>query len=873
MKQLLLLFCGLISFQFASATGHTVSIVSSSNVTCNGLCNGSATATVSGGVGPFAYSWNSTPVQTTATAINLCAGSYTVTVTDNSDMSTATAVVVISQPSPMTNTAFPGGPFCPGSCTTIISSTTGGTGPYTYLWTPSFGLVSPTVQNPTACLSGAMTYTLTSTDINGCTANTVVTVVASLPIFASFTVTSTPCGLCNGGIVCTPSGGSAPYTYSWTGPSGFVSTVASPSSLCAGTYTVNVTDANGCSYTGSATVNSTGGPTVVMDTLINLNCLGASSGTIGVHATGGTGTYTYLWSPGGQTTPTVTGLAPGIYSVTVSDGSGCDGYASYTIVNTTSLYPNISTTPANCSPIGTATAFPYGGTAPFSYLWSDGQTTPTATGLAGGIYSVTITDSLGCAISAYADVSAGCYNVLKGKVYNDANSNCIQDVGEVGLPGRVVHDVGGVGYAYTDVNGDYTMLTANMNPTVYAGAYGYPTGFFTPTCPATGSTTLSFSTPGDTLSNVNFGFYADTNYTNLVIHPGWTTSNPGYPKTYWICYYNNSPGPRNATLRFVYDSTLQFVSTTGGGVHYPATHTIEWNLTALAPATFWDWASRPIITFNVPPTALPGDSLQSYFEILPIAGDAYPSDNTMLSNEPITGSHDPNSKSVMPKGYGPQGYILASDSVLTYTVHFQNNGNDTARIVVVKDTLSSYLDPMTIVPGAASHPYTFELGSAGAMTFRFDNIQLPDSTSDEPGSNGYFNYSVHIRPGTPIGTVINNTASIYFDFNEAVVTNTTVNTLYQPMATAIDADVNSAAQVLVYPNPFSTTSTVVIRDVNANAVYHYELRDVLGKIVQEQTNIHGSQFEISRRGLENGIYFYTVKDAGGLVGQGKLLIK
>jgi uncharacterized repeat protein (TIGR01451 family) len=262
--------------------------------------------------------------------------------------------------------------------------------------------------------------------------------------------------------------------------------------------------------------------------------------------------------------------------------------------------------------------------------------------------------------------------------------------------------------------------------------------------------------------------------------------------------------------------------------------------------------------------------LHSYFEIAPIA-DAYPANNTLTSVETVLGCRDPNSKLVIPQGTGPYGDIFQSDSVLTYTIHFQNNGNDTAHFVVVTDTLSSFLDPATVVPGASSHPYTFDLSGEGIMNFRFDNIMLPDSLTDEPASNGYFNYTVKVKTGTPIGSVINNTANIYFDFNEAVVTNTTVNRIVDITAGIATTSINSA--VKVYPNPFTDNTTFVIQSDKLNETYSFELTDVLGKNVRSINGISEKQFQVSRNGLQNGIYFYKIYSSESIVGIGKLIIK
>jgi hypothetical protein len=839
------------------------------HVTCFGMSNGSVSATVSGGTGPFGYLW-SPGGQTTATISGLVAGTYSVAVTDSSDMSVVSNNITITEP-PQIFAAASSGTTCPGSCVGIVSTATGGTPPYTYMWTPSNFLSNAYIWNPVSCPPTTQTYTLMVADMNGCLHTSTTTVFVSTTLAATLTPTSTPCGSCNGSITANVTGGSGSYTYSWSGPGGFTSTLQNPTSLCDGIYTLTVGDGSGCFITETTIVNGTGGPTITLDSISHVTCSGSFYGSLGITASGGTAPYSYTWS-NGTTTPAINMLSPGTYSVTVTDASGCDAYATYSIVNSSTIYAYAGSTSANCSSNGTATAFVYSGVPPYTFQWDDplSQTTATATNLAAGSYNFVVTDASGCTASGWVTVMSTCHNVIKGRVYDDANSNCVQDAGEPGIAGRsvVASTGGGSTYGWTDVNGDYTIFTTAMNPTITV-YNGYTPSYMSPTCPASGSLSVTVPSLGDTVLNNNFGYFQDPSYFDLVIHPGWSQSNPGFQKTYWICYYNASPTPQNATIRFVYDPVLVFVSATMGGVHNASTHTIEWNYTALAPATIWDWAARPIITFNVPASVPITANLSSYFEILPVTGDAYPYDNTLTSNEPVTGSHDPNAKEVMPAGYGATGNILPTDTLLHYKIHFQNNGNDTAYTVVVKDTLSSYLDPASIVPGAASHPYTFDLSAAGVLTFRFDAIMLPDSISDYYGSMGNFEYDIKVKPGMPLGTVIENTAHIYFDFNEAVVTNTTVNTI--SLSTGSGEDLDNDHGVTVYPNPFSDQAIFSTKDIKAP--YNFELKNVLGQTVRSITGISGKEFSLLRSELEAGIYFYTISTDQGPKASGKVIIR
>ncbi len=218
--------------------------VASTNVTCNGACDGTASVIVTGGTRPYTYLWcNGSTVNS---AYGFCPGSCTVTVTDNNGCE-AIDTVVITEPPPINFSFIGTNASCYGSCDANIccNSLVGGSPPYTYLWTPS-GITS-------ACLSSACagSYSLCVIDVNGCmTCNTViVNGPPPIQVFASITNASCPT-CCDGDILLNPSGGSAPFVINYTsGPT------PSPNAYCSGTYNYCVTDANGCSYCDSATVS------------------------------------------------------------------------------------------------------------------------------------------------------------------------------------------------------------------------------------------------------------------------------------------------------------------------------------------------------------------------------------------------------------------------------------------------------------------------------------------------------------------------------------------------------------------------------------------------------------------------------------------
>ncbi|HTA27671.1 MAG TPA: PKD domain-containing protein, partial [Bacteroidia bacterium] len=369
------------------------------NASC-GLSNGSATAIVSGGTSPYTYLW--TPGnQTTVSVSGLSAGTYTLTVKDATGCITAIdSVTITSNTLTVAANATGNEPCfgnCAGSAATVI---TGGVAPFTYAWTPTGGT------NSTANSLCAGTYTCVVSDKNGCTGTATVTITQ--PPLLTATITSSTNALCNatniGSATVTAAGGTLPYTYFWN-PS--AQTTATASGLSGGTYTITVTDNNGCTATASVTIIQTPPVTATITSSSNVLCSGGNNGSATVSVGGGTPSYTYLWTPTGQTNATATGLTAGSYTVTVTDANGCTATASVTITQPAPVATTITFTQATCNlPNGTSTVVVTGGTPNYTYLWNpSAETTATATGLAAGTYSVVVTDANGCTATATVNVT------------------------------------------------------------------------------------------------------------------------------------------------------------------------------------------------------------------------------------------------------------------------------------------------------------------------------------------------------------------------------------------------------------------------------------------------------------------------------------
>ncbi|MCB9234744.1 MAG: PKD domain-containing protein [Bacteroidia bacterium] len=379
------------SVTISALAGPTASISGSSNATC-GLNNGTATATQSGGTGPFTYAWNTTPVQATATANGLAAGNYTVTVTDANSCTSTASVTIGSVTPPQVSVTGIGNANCGNNNGTATAVVTGGTGPFSFLWN-----TSPAQTTATASGLAPGNYQVTVTDANNCQATASITIGSSggpSAVISGFS--DAPCGQAAGAASVLVSGGTGPYSYSWnTSP---VQTSPTAVGLIPGSYTVTVTDFNGCMTTATATIGNIPGPSLSLALWQDVTCNGGGDGTATVIATGGTGPYNYIWNTTPvQNTSTAILLTAGTYECYVTDLKGCKDTLSVTISEPPALVVTISTTPETPGQNdGTATANASGGIPPYTYLWNNGQTTATATGLSAGVYTCTVLDSAGC---------------------------------------------------------------------------------------------------------------------------------------------------------------------------------------------------------------------------------------------------------------------------------------------------------------------------------------------------------------------------------------------------------------------------------------------------------------------------------------------
>ncbi len=837
-------------------SAQTINIYNSSNInftinsTQANCTNGTATvAGFTGGTAPYSILWSN--AATSASITGLTMGVYGATVTDANGCYTKKNVYVSQSKNIGTNMVS-----TPATCVqnngSVTSFGSGGVPPYSYLWNNS-----ATTQSISGLAPGI--YAVKVTDANGCIGTGNRYVSSSTPVNVTYTTVASSCTSPTGSATLNISGGTTPYSVQWyTFPAQTGNTAIG---LPAGLYSFKVTDAVGCVRTGTVTIPPVNVISLAMTT-VNATCT-QSNGSISVTPTGGTAPYSYVWS-NTATTSSVTGLATGQYWVNVTDNAGCTVKKYQNVSASSPISLGIVTSPASClySSNGTATATASGGTAPYSYLWNNSGTGPNINGLKRGSYTVDVTDAVGCKARAYTYVNYNpnnnsCYCTITGVVYNDLNANCTQDGGEQGIPNIQVH-CSGYGYAYTNANGVYSFKVPTGTYTITETVLGY---YPLASCQAN-SIVVNATAGANCTHTVNFANTVNPIH-DMYIHTwNYNCAVPGYTYKQIVLVKNNGT-VTEGSVAAGYKSDGQILTPvfspsgmfTGSGTQY----NIGGTTLSLAPGVTQHFLVNYNMPANIPlNTSLVFKDTTAYTS--PMSNwlnDYSPWNNVNYHNPVVVGSYDPNFKEVSPKGNGPTGVITRNDTTLEYMVHFQNLGTYKAQNIYILDTLDADLDWQTMTPVYQSHKCEITMDENGVIRFQFDNIDLPAEINDEPGSHGLVTYTVKTKKGLPIGTQFKNSAAIYFDFNEPVITNTTTNTLGE--LSVEEARKTDNGKVSVYPNPTHDIFTVRIKEGN------YQLLKVINTLgqVYATERVIGNETRIDLSAATPGIYFIILQGSEG----------
>lgn len=335
------------------------------------------------------------------------------------------------------------------------------------------------------------------------------------------------------------------------------------------------------------------------------------------------------------------------------------------------------------------------------------------------------------------------------------------------------------------------------------------------------------------------------NDVNISIFP-LSQARPGFDATYRIVYKNVGTEQLSGTISFDYNSAMLNVLGASETISNQTANTLTFNYSDLN-----SYESRSIdVNVNVlpPPTVNIDDVIFLEATINPVSGDFTEEDNVFSFNQTVIGSFDPNDITCLE---GDEVLIDDSDKYLHYLIRFQNTGTASAINVRVDNVLDDRLDWNTLQIETTSHINRVEIKDGNQLSFIFSGINLPDSTSDEPNSHGFIAYKIKPKSTVLEGDFVYNTADIYFDFNEPIVTNTATTEFVG--ALSIEEFVSSI--FTVYPNP--TAGEINIQ--SKSPVIKIDIFNNLGQ--QILTQDHAEKVDLSK--VRFGIYFMTIQDANG----------
>lgn len=855
-------------------------------ITCgNDLNSGGLIVTISGGIPPYQYQWSTGA--TTPVISNLGPGTYHITVVDSNGCTAEWEGTVAPPSTPAIQfnaTVVPTG--CGIYYVNINPS--GGVPPYAFSWSNG-----STVQNQVGLTQG--TYQLIITDAQGCIADTAFVLLPQAPYMTSYVDN------CDGSLEIGIAGGVPPYTYEWSGPppNNVVSTSPVLSGVPPGVYILKVTDAVGCMgiFTG------------VINTLPNVSVYSCNN-TLTALPTGGN-SYTFTWAPttglscGNCPNPSFDVQNPTTYTVTITNEYGCIAVDSITVgtgIDNCPAYiggkvykdedPDctfnnddfglenwiVKAEKPGASFYGTSNAdgnylilvdtgdYVVSVTPPASY-WDLCQNNIPVTAVLADTQTVdfpayNLYNCPALTVDIGTDLLRRCMvNKYTVNYCNDGPVDATDATVVITLDPLFSYFASEIPLASQNGN----ELTFNLG-TVASGQCDH---FWV-------RVTLSCSAMLGQTHCIEAHIFPDTICDP--VSPLWDGSDI---EVNAVCHNDSiffnirNTGSGNMTEQRQYfvveDQILLMMAPFQLNAGQETSFVLEPQGATMRmeaeQSPFHPGASQPSVTVE----GCGGGSGQVSLGLV----NQFPPDDMDpfidIDCRQNVGSYDPNDKQGFPEGYGDMHYIKRNTD-LEYLIRFQNTGTDTAFRVVVLDTLSNFLDITSIHPGAASHPYDFDIVGRGVLKFTFDNILLPDSTVNEEESHGFVKFRISQLQDLPLGSEITNTAAIYFDFNEPVITNQTIHRVNEGFITVVNTNsISENVQLKVYPNPFSDWTRFELEGVDAtNAllmVYDTYGRTVLQRVFDQ------NQLLLNSAELSSGLYFYQVRLGGKVVNNGKMVRK
>ncbi|MEZ4773671.1 MAG: FG-GAP-like repeat-containing protein [Bacteroidia bacterium] len=279
-----------------------------------------------------------------------------------------------------------------------------------------------------------------------------------------------------------------------------------------------------------------------------------------------------------------------------------------------------------------------------------------------------------------------------------------------------------------------------------------------------------------------------------------------------------------------------------------------------------------VLTDSVKPEAVFGSFITTTASIFAAEADCDSIDNISASTDEVVGSYDPNDKQVWPKGYGDKHYIRTNDT-LSYKIRFQNVGNYLASRVIVFDTLSPDLELSSFIPGPMSHDGYVIMGESGILKWTFNNINLPDSGANEPESHGFVLFKIKPKADLPHGTMIKNSASIQFDFNELIYTNEVFNTI----SNRSNYQDDYLLELTAFPNPVTDRSAIMTKSLEEGLLpiplKEVEIINSAGIRVRHWTDLNQVEIPVLRSEFLPGVYIMKGWDHEGNSYLGRMIVE
>jgi uncharacterized repeat protein (TIGR01451 family) len=702
-------------------------------------------------------------------------------------------------------------------------------------------------------------------------------------------------------------GGTPPYLYDWQGPGGWTSDEPNPVlPEVEGVYTVTVTDANSCST--SITFTLVIPEPIVCDLTVDgeLSCQNADV-NIGLSCIGGTFPWAFIWNTG-ETSLSSTVSQPGTYTVTITDSNGCSVIESV----------EVTVNPDECGVIRGTVSEDVDGACLF-----DAGDQPLANWM---VKATSGTDEFFAVTNASGEYEIfalpGDYEVAVILPPNGYWLSCepflsvtLEDATDVDTANFALEKLADCPLLEVDISTAFwRRCFTNTNYVSYCNlgtadaTDAYVELTFDPLMSVT-SASIPFSGPVNGVYTFEIGDVPVGECGNFSIQTlvscnavlGQTLCSEAHIFPDSLCVPTNplwSGAFIEITQECTADSVIFTIQNTGAGdmtepvgfivvedgvmlmqgtnevtlqageaisISFPAngsTYAIIAGQVENAPGQ-----SSPLLTVEACGTNGVGSFSTGFVTQFP-ENDADPF--VSIDCHEVIGSFDPNDKNGFPKGFGDDR-LIEPGQALDYHIRFQNTGTDTAFTVVIEDVIAPELDLATLRPGASSHPYKLEIRT-DTMVFIFENILLPDSNVNEPASHGFVKFRIGQKPGPPLGTVIENEAAIFFDFNDPIITNTTLHRLGEPFKLTDSRELFlKKFNCLAFPNPFSKTANIIVQGAE-NETFDLHLYDLTGRRLRSQV-FTGGFTQIHRDGLPPGLYFYEIKMNGVRVGQGKVAVE